>query len=863
MTARHHSFYAAVTNYHLLRGEFKGGECENEYTRLRQYGTYASGSDPYRFEFLAQVSIVAIKLIHKIEANWLSRFEIIPSVSEDINSASGTEFRKFSDPKELLDKFLETLKEFNMSGSLIKVCTTADEIRECLKNSRSNIIPPAPARSTSGLTLRQFQSDDVQSTFFAFTREGVRRGWWAIECGLGKTVMSFELIGRMNLRINFFIVPRTALLEQCLTSFKQWKYPKDRLFACCGSSLPEDLRDIQKVNGADDLPTDDKQFILVVTYDSLAKFKNYHVNLSISDEGHHLVPSGKKDDKNGNVFGLYDENLRVDYRLAITSTPKDTPIIDDGRVEYIGMSHQPELYGSCLAERNYIFGRDNGYLSPFEVICMKTNPREIRQQIAGLKTLFNLHRDTFQGFLEALEEWENGKSRDMSEYIDKDVNEDSPISDEVVLWYGLIAVQLIQMITKFGVRRIITYHTTIARAHKFAEILNKILPLMNKTSLTYSCDSVCSKQSNCINQDTKARFLADSGADIRILTNCRTLIEGFDAPSVDCTLFADNKYSPIECCQIVGRGNRKDPKNSTKRHYVCIPFIAYEKEDRDTITLRSTNDYKTVRYVVKNIIPSSDTAKTISQTVWVPPSITGDKVDILHDETERVWVSSEENELHDSSLAASISTSDIAGQSFSSARQWMHDKARAEGWIEKCKAESDIRSAWQRYCQTHILPKGIPCDPSKVFKEVGWINWRDYCGILIRRDEMREISSGEFQRLVESFGDTLIGMTMSQLHTFVETTITRRLPGNPRMKWKKGIYDIIGLVKPELVASIKKLGKFPDGIFVILKEEGLRGAVDFERLWSELKGRHKSIPAIPTDIWGDTFWAKYDEFLND
>lgn len=854
----YHFFYAVFTNHHQLRGEFKGGECENVYKRLGKYGTYASGSDPFRFKLIIRVAITAIKLIHKIEKAWLNKFDIVESVCDDINSASGTEFRKSSNYKDLLEKFLDTLKDFNLD-TRIEAYTTDEEIRECLKNSRSQVIPPPPSGSISGITLRAYQSEDIQSTFFAFTVEGVKRGYWAIECGLGKTVMSYELIGRVNVRVNFFIVPRTALLEQTLRAFKEYKYPKDRLFACCGSSLPEDLHHIKKVHGIDDLPKDDKQFILVVTYDSLAKFKGYHVNLGISDEGHHLVPSGKKTDKNGNLFGLYDENIRVDCRLAITATPKDTPIINEGEVEYVGMSHQPELYGSCLAERNYIFGRDNGFLSPFEVICMKTNPTEIRQQIAGLKSFLNLHKDAFQGFLAALEEWESGKSRDMSDFIDMDGSDESPISEDVILWYALIAVQLFQMISKFGVRRIITYHTTIARADKFAEILNTILPVMNKTSLTYSCDSVCSRQSNGINQETKARFLAEIGTDIRILTNCRTLIEGFDAPSVDCTLFADNKYSPIECCQIVGRGNRKDSKNSNKKHYVCIPFIAYEKETGDSLILRSTNDYRTVRYVVKNIIPSCDTAKTISQTVWVPPPITEDKVTDTINKAERVWVSSEENELHDSSIAASISTSDIAGESFASARQWMHDKARAEDWV-KCKTEGDIRSAWQRYYQTHLLPKGIPCDPSKVFKEVGWVNWRDYCGILIRRDEMREISSGEFQRLAESF-DGLVNMTMTQLHTFVETTITRRLPSNPRMKWKKGIYDIIGNVKPELVASIKKLGKYPDGIFVILKGEGVRGAVDFERLWPELKG--KGIPAIPTDIWGDTFWAKYDEFVND
>jgi hypothetical protein len=65
------------------------------------------------------------------------------------------------------------------------------------------------------------------------------------------------------------------------------------------------------------------------------------------------------------------------------------------------------------------------------------------------------------------------------------------------------------------------------------------------------------------------------------------------------------------------------------------------------------------------------------------------------------------------------------------------------------------------------------------------------------------------------------------------------------------------------VASIKKLGKFPDGIFMILKKEGIRSVNDFERLWPELHARHSSLPAIPTDIWRDTFWGKYDEYLTD
>lgn len=864
---KHHSFYAVATRALILKNEFKGGECENEYTRFGQYGTYASASDPFRFMLIVRLAISSSSLILKIEKEWLKKFEIVSSQIDDINSASGTEFRKFSDKEEILEKFLETLKEFNLEdSSIVGVYKTEDEIRECLKDSRSSLIPASPKVSCSGLPLRAYQTEDIQSTLFAFMTEGVKRGYWAIECGLGKTVMAYELFCRLNKRSNIFVVPRTALSEQVLRSFLSYKYPKGRLFVCSGVSLPKDIQDsVKRIKNASELPVDDKQFILVITYDSLPKLRGYHVNCMIFDEAHHLVPSTKKEDREGYIFGLYDNNIQADYRLAITATPKDTTISDDGRVSYIGMSHQPELYGPCLAERNYVFGRNNGFLAPYEVICMKTNPKDIRSQISWLKSLFQLNKDTFSPFLEALEEWENGRSREMAEYIDRDSEEETTISNDTILWYALIGVQLLQLISTYGVRRIISYHTTILRAEKFADIVNTLLqlPQYNTTSLSFSCESVCSSHSNGINQEIKEKYLAKEGTDVRILTNCRTLIEGFDAPSVDCTLFADNKYSPIECCQIVGRGNRKDSTNTLKTHRVCIPFIAYEKADRDSTILRTTNDYKTVRYVVKNIIPSSDTSKTISQTVWVPPIQTATTTRTDVDKTERVWVAPEEQDSHDSLILSKISTEEIAGQTFVAARMWMHNKAKDLSWELTCRTDSDISQRWKRYVETHELPKGIPCDPSKVFKDVGWVNWRDYSGILTRREEWREVNSGEFRRLVEEHGAQMVHKTMSQLHTFVEKAITRRLPDNPRVKWKAGIYDIIGSVNPEWIASIKKLGKFPHGIFIILKKEGIRSINDFERLWPELHLSHTSLPAIPTDIWGDTFWGKYDEYLND
>ena len=868
------NFYIGASDTEYRRGAAKGGETEDVYYRKGGYGTSYFADNPFRYHFVATIPITDITLIHEIEKRWLSKFTQIEASDDegDLNRASTVEGIRFSDPSEFLHKFKEALLELNLTHLPLEVYDTNERINDLLKFYRNRHLPPTRVVSISGVPLRPYQEEDIQNTVLAFKIENLPRGFWSIECGLGKTLMAFELIGRMDLQKTFFVVPRNTLLHQAVRDFIKWKYPLQKLFVSNGTKMPADLEKVKKVKRFNQLPTD-SSWICIVTYDSFPNMEGGSVDMIVFDEAHHLVPSGRKVDLSGNMFGLDTDNIRSRYRLALTGTPKDTPLMENDELTHIGFSHQPHLYGSCLAERNYIFGRNNGYLSSFEVVCIKTEPSRIRRLIENLRKQLGLKRGTFREFLKELAMWEEGCSRYITDHVEKTtIDPENPdeliISGDLILWYAIVADLLVQAIQSFGSRRIVTYHTTKKRAELFKTVFGIVWGL-KKMERTISCETVHSGNLEEINEKTKADFKAVEGPDVRILCNIRTLVEGFDEPSIDTTVFVDNKWSAIETKQIVGRGNRKDPRNSGKLHRVLIPFLSYEMAvTEDTIQVRTTNDYKTVRYTIKNIILSSDPNQSIAQTVWVPkPRAAIEDEDEGDDDdnglsveaaTERVWLAEDIPALHDEQILGSCPTKDLAEQSFHAARLWTHRLADDQGWKSKCKTEQHLTQAWNQYRDTHVLPKGIPYDPSRVYKQVGWINIRDYTGILTTRTEWPDMHAGEFMELIPSMGLNVYDHTLSSLRDIVERHATRKLPQNPYAKWKISIYDIADKVNPGSANGVKGWGRYPDRVYSLLQREDVNDALDFERLWPSLHAKYSDLPGIPTELWNDTFWARYD-----
>lgn len=856
-----HFFYVGSSDDDFTLNQGKGGETGDPYMRLQQYGTGYFGNNKFRFRLLFSLKNTDKKQIRIIEKKFLNSFEQIESDSEDeddLNQASTIEGIQYTNLEEIKVKFIKVIQELHLENSFNKVYETSEEINAILKEYRSKQIKKVESKSLTGKILRNYQDDDVKATYWSFIHDKIKRGYWNIECGLGKTIMAIELILRMKMRQNFFVVPRNTLLYQVLETLLECNFTKSEIYVCNGTKNPDKFNDIKKVKTYKELPKETR-YICLTTYDSLINLKGANIDFIVFDEAHHLVSSSKKTDLSGNLFGLSDENINSEYRLSITGTVKDINLNENDTITYSGMSHQPELYGICLAERNYSFGFKNGYLSQFETICIKTNQDTIRQTITSIKQALKLSDGTFQEFLIELKKWEDGRSRAMREYIDR-VDEDDKISPDTILWYGIVSLLLIETIYKYNSQRIITYHTTKERAQLFTEIFKTIWE-MKKISKSLFIDTVSSSNSQTVNDSIKKEFKEKDGAEVRILANIRILIEGFDDPSVDTTVFVDNKWSAIESKQIIGRGNRKDPNNPFKVHKVVIPFIQYESYiDENTIVLKSTNDYKTVRYTIKNIIHSDDPSLTISQTVWVPKNLLTDTSEKTSDKTEidideRLYIPEDSFEIHDSSIIGNCVTNELAEKSFQNARIWMHVLAKKLGW-DKFTKESQLVNAWNNYKETHILPKDIPCNPSNVYKQVGWINMRDYAGILTTRSEWQEIKEGELIELIRAGIVNPYDCTLKMLREAIEKVSTRKLPIDHKKKWNTNIYDLVKLALPNV--KPKWIGQYPESMYAILQKGEIADALDFERFWPELHTKYINMPGMPCDVWGETFWADYE-----
>jgi len=254
--------------------------------------------------------------------------------------------------------------------------------------------------------------------------------------------------------------------------------------------------------------------------------------------------------------------------------------------------------------------------------------------------------------------------------------------------------------------------------------------------------------------------------------------------------------------------------------------------------------------------------------VWVPKpkavadgdgtdSDSDETADSEIDETERVWIPDENARLHDQSILGSCPTADLAKDSFFKARLWMHELAKRLNWA-RFTNESQTKTAWNQYRESHVLPKGIPHDPSDVYKEVGWINWRDYIGLFTNREEWQECQPGELLDLMKAEHINVFDHTRTTLRTVVETRLTRKMPTNPKAKWKMSVYDLAEIVRSGSTINIKSYGKYPDAMYKLLQKECIDDEVDFDRRWTDLHSKYPKLPGMPRDIWGDSFWANYE-----
>jgi hypothetical protein len=141
--------------------------------------------------------------------------------------------------------------------------------------------------------------------------------------------------------------------------------------------------------------------------------------------------------------------------------------------------------------------------------------------------------------------------------------------DEIGARWVSNLVALDQAVKKVGASKIITFHSRVYSAQKFAT--------NEPQGIAYYLDGydvrhVNGKQNSAARRDAIKAFAAASHG---VITNARCLTEGVDIPAVDMVAFMDPRQSRVDIVQAIGRAMRKPRGVTTKTvGYILVPLFA-------------------------------------------------------------------------------------------------------------------------------------------------------------------------------------------------------------------------------------------------------------------------------------------------
>ena len=265
---------------------------------------------------------------------------------------------------------------------------------------------------------------------------------------------------------------------------------------------------------------------------------------------------------------LSDDNVPITKRLFMTATPRvhapqvKRRALDENIVIY--SMDDEQIYGKPCYELSFGDAIRLGLLSDYEIVVI---------ELADSDCLKILRE---HGFVTA--------------------GDKSPDYDA-----NLLAKQiaLLRAIEQFGLRRLFTFHSTVAEAKRFVSPTHR--QGLKRVASTFLSDipSTRSLRTFHINGGMPSGVRLDvmenfETAGVGLVSNARCLTEGVNVPDVDCVAFMDRKESLIDIVQATGRALRKTQGKS--KGYIFVPLVT--KKDADINEITEGIEFDTVARVV-------------------------------------------------------------------------------------------------------------------------------------------------------------------------------------------------------------------------------------------------------------------------
>jgi superfamily II DNA or RNA helicase len=416
--------------------------------------------------------------------------------------------------------------------------------------------------------LRPHQDKALSSVIDGFSKSN--RGQLIMACGTGKTLTGLRINEAMGNEVTVLLVPSLTLLSQTL---KDWltdrKIDFKWLAVCSDDSVTNDPSDNARLVDYDIPATTDIKVIqkflekdgkkvIFSTYQSSDIVKSailkskIKVDFVIADEAHRLAG------KVGREFASFlDADLPVSKRLFMTATPRVysnsiKKMSESLDIQILSMDDK-EVFGEVLYRYSFSKAISEGILSDYRVVVIGIDD-------ISTKDLFNKRALVKAGVVET-------------------------DSESLALH-----VALFKAMKNWNLRRIISFHSRVAKARKFANdqvVLNDWMPkqyaVLGKLNATTISSSMPTSKRRQILDVLKNLNEGETG----LVSNARCLTEGIDVPTLDAVVFVDPKTSQVDIIQAIGRAIRLGGSNKTHGTVVVPVHIPKGKSSKDSFDASS------------------------------------------------------------------------------------------------------------------------------------------------------------------------------------------------------------------------------------------------------------------------------------
>lgn len=416
------------------------------------------------------------------------------------------------------------------------------------------------------------------------------RGQMIMACGTGKTFTTLWIKEALEAHRTLVLLPSLSLLSQTM---REWAWAGitdfDILNVCSDKSVGKKTEDMDPADAPFPVTSDVREIaafliqpnpkVVFCTYQSSDLIAQAQLDdavpnfdLAVADEAHRCA--GKADA--GFATILDAEKIRASKRLFTTATPR-----------YFGQAIKDEANARDLA----IVGMDNeAVFGP--VIHKLTFGQAIEQELLTdyQVVIVGVDEPMVKGWIENFE----------IVATDPDNQTDARTL--------AAKIGLLKAVKDYDLKRVISFHSRVAGAKKFANDLVDVANLIEPASRpdgTFLTDYVSGEMKAGDRKERIDRLKGLEGYDRGILTNARCLAEGVDVPSLDGVAFIDPRGSQVEIIQAVGRAIRKvRGAQVQKKGTIVLPVFIEDGGDHET-SIESSN-FKPVWDVLKALRAHDD-----------------------------------------------------------------------------------------------------------------------------------------------------------------------------------------------------------------------------------------------------------------